>query len=66
MGGRIDRPFQTAEQRAERVADYFAACLLVPKRVVKRLALRRVRIVTFIYWISVRYNMSHTFGQKYD
>lgn len=32
-----DRPFQTAEQQAERVADYFAACLLMPKRVVKRL-----------------------------
>jgi len=32
-----DRPFQTAEQQAERVADYFAACLLMPKMVVKRL-----------------------------
>jgi Zn-dependent peptidase ImmA (M78 family) len=32
-----DRPFQTADQQAERVADYFAACLLMPKRVVKRL-----------------------------
>lgn len=32
-----DRPFQTAEQQAERVADYFAACLLMPKRVVTRL-----------------------------
>jgi Zn-dependent peptidase ImmA (M78 family) len=32
-----DRPFQTAPEQAERVADYFAACLLMPKRVVKRL-----------------------------
>lgn len=32
-----DRPFQTAAEQAERVADYFAACLLMPKRVVKRL-----------------------------
>lgn len=32
-----DRPFQSAEQQAERVADYFAACLLMPKKVVKRL-----------------------------
>jgi Zn-dependent peptidase ImmA (M78 family) len=32
-----DRAFQTAEQQAERVADYFAACLLMPKRVVTRL-----------------------------
>jgi uncharacterized protein DUF955 len=32
-----DRPFQTAYDQAERVADYFAACLLMPKRVVKRL-----------------------------
>ncbi len=32
-----DRPFQTAGEQAERVADYFAACLLMPKRVVKRL-----------------------------
>jgi Zn-dependent peptidase ImmA (M78 family) len=32
-----DRPFQTAAEQAERVADYFAACLLMPKRVVKQL-----------------------------
>jgi Zn-dependent peptidase ImmA (M78 family) len=32
-----DRSFQTAEQQAERAADYFAACLLMPKRVVVRL-----------------------------
>ena len=32
-----DRPFQTAAEQAERVADYFAACLLMPKMVVKRL-----------------------------
>lgn len=32
-----DRGFQTAAEQAERVADYFAACLLMPKRVVKRL-----------------------------
>jgi Zn-dependent peptidase ImmA (M78 family) len=32
-----ERPFQTADEQAERVADYFAACLLMPKRVVKRL-----------------------------
>jgi Zn-dependent peptidase ImmA (M78 family) len=32
-----DRPFQTAEEQAERVADYFAACLLMPKRTVVRL-----------------------------
>ena len=32
-----DRPFQTAHEQAERVADYFAACLLMPKRVVKGL-----------------------------
>jgi Zn-dependent peptidase ImmA (M78 family) len=32
-----DRPFQTSGEQAERVADYFAACLLMPKRVVKRL-----------------------------
>ena len=32
-----DRPFQTADEQAERVADYFAACLLMPKKVVKRL-----------------------------
>jgi Zn-dependent peptidase ImmA (M78 family) len=32
-----DRPFQTAEEQAERVADYFAACLLMPKRVVTSL-----------------------------
>lgn len=32
-----DRPFQTADEQAERVADYFSACVLMPKRVVKRL-----------------------------
>jgi Zn-dependent peptidase ImmA (M78 family) len=32
-----DRRFQTAEEQAERVADYFAACVLMPKRVVVRL-----------------------------
>ncbi|MGH3429221.1 MAG: ImmA/IrrE family metallo-endopeptidase [Mycobacteriales bacterium] len=32
-----DRPLQTAHQQAERVADYFAACLLMPKKVVVRL-----------------------------
>src|SRR5438067_12013462 len=32
-----DRPFQTAGEQAERVADYFAACLLMPKKVVKSL-----------------------------
>ncbi len=32
-----DRPFQSAAEQAERVADYFAACLLMPKKVVKRL-----------------------------
>ena len=32
-----DRPFQTSREQAERVADYFAACLLMPKRVIKRL-----------------------------
>jgi IrrE N-terminal-like domain len=32
-----DRPFQSVEEQAERVADYFAACLLMPKRVVKSL-----------------------------
>ena len=32
-----DRSFQSAEQQAERVADYFAACLLMPKRIVKSL-----------------------------
>ncbi len=30
-----DTTFQTAAVQAERVADYFAACLLMPKRVVK-------------------------------
>lgn len=33
----FDRPTVTAHDQAERVADYFAACLLMPKRVVKRL-----------------------------
>lgn len=32
-----DRPGSSAHDQAERVADYFAACLLMPKRVVKRL-----------------------------
>lgn len=32
-----DRQSQTAHEQAERVADYFAACVLMPKRVVKRL-----------------------------
>jgi Zn-dependent peptidase ImmA (M78 family) len=32
-----DRPHQTAAEQAERVADYFAACLLMPKRVIKSL-----------------------------
>jgi hypothetical protein len=32
-----DRRFQTAEEQAERVADYFAACVLMPRRVVKSL-----------------------------
>ncbi len=32
-----DRPTLSAHEQAERVADYFAACLLMPKRVVKRL-----------------------------
>ncbi len=31
------RPTSSAYEQAERVADYFAACLLMPKRVVKRL-----------------------------
>jgi Zn-dependent peptidase ImmA (M78 family) len=32
-----DRPGSSAHDQAERVADYFAACLLMPKRTVKRL-----------------------------
>jgi Zn-dependent peptidase ImmA (M78 family) len=32
-----DTPYQSAAAQAERVADYFAACLLMPKRLVKRL-----------------------------
>jgi len=32
-----DRSFQTAHEQAERTADYFAACLLMPKRIVKSL-----------------------------
>jgi Zn-dependent peptidase ImmA (M78 family) len=32
-----DRPAMSAHEQAERTADYFAACLLMPKRVVKRL-----------------------------
>jgi Zn-dependent peptidase ImmA (M78 family) len=32
-----DTSFQTAAAQAERVADYFAACLLMPKRAVKSL-----------------------------
>jgi predicted transcriptional regulator len=32
-----DRPSSSGYEQAERVADYFAACLLMPKRVVKRL-----------------------------
>jgi len=32
-----DRPTSNAHEQAERVADYFAACALMPKRVVKRL-----------------------------
>ena len=32
-----DRPGNSADAQAERVADYFAACLLMPKRVIKRL-----------------------------
>lgn len=32
-----DRPASSAHEQAERVADYFAACLLMPKRVVKSL-----------------------------
>ena len=32
-----DGPSQTAAEQAERVADYFAACLLMPKRLMKRL-----------------------------
>ncbi len=32
-----DRPGETADQQAEHAADYFAACLLMPKRFVKRL-----------------------------
>lgn len=29
-------PWQTSTERAERVAEYFAACLLMPKRIVKQ------------------------------
>jgi IrrE N-terminal-like domain len=32
-----DRSLHVANERAERVADYFAACLLMPKRIVKSL-----------------------------
>jgi Zn-dependent peptidase ImmA (M78 family) len=32
-----DRPGSTANDQAERVADYFAACVLMPRRVVKSL-----------------------------
>lgn len=32
-----ERPLQSAHAQSERVADYFAACVLMPKRVVKRL-----------------------------
>jgi Zn-dependent peptidase ImmA (M78 family) len=32
-----DRPFQTAAEQAEHLADYFAACVLMPKMLVKRL-----------------------------
>src|SRR5207244_9019613 len=35
-----DRSFQTAHEQAERTADYFAACLLMPKRIVKSLWFR--------------------------
>ena len=31
-----DRPGGAAHEQSERVADYFAACLLMPKRIVKR------------------------------
>ena len=36
-----DRPTRSAHEQAERIADYFAACLLMPKRVVKRLWCQR-------------------------
>ena len=32
-----DTAYRSAHEQAERVADYFAACVLMPKRVVKRL-----------------------------
>jgi Zn-dependent peptidase ImmA (M78 family) len=32
-----DRPHMSAHEQAEKVADYFAGCLLMPKRVLKRL-----------------------------
>ena len=38
-----DRPFQSASEQAERVADYFAACLLMPKVIVKRLWFQRTQ-----------------------
>jgi Zn-dependent peptidase ImmA (M78 family) len=43
-----DRPFQAAEEQAERVADYFAACLLMPKRVVKRLWFQRTQNIALL------------------
>jgi len=33
----VDRPFQSAHEQAERAAEYFAACVLMPKKVVKSL-----------------------------
>ncbi len=36
-----DQSYQTAAEQAERVADYFAACVLMPKRVVKSLWYQR-------------------------
>lgn len=58
-----DRPFQTAAEQAERVADHFAACLLMPKKVVKRLwcqgnqNLVRLAEMLFVSTPALRYRL---------
>lgn len=60
-----DTGFQTAAEQAERAADYFAACVLMPKSVVKRLWLKgpqdvaRIAATLQVSAPAARYRLQH-------
>jgi Zn-dependent peptidase ImmA (M78 family) len=60
-----DREYQAAAEQAERVADYFAACLLMPKRVVKGLwygrhqTIEQLAETLQVSPVALRYRLNH-------